>query len=131
MMNSHRCAYSTPAQLRAVMRCASGNLHTVWLQSAQKCAEDGVMKNVGIFPSLAAISKADNICYELAKDTAMTLPQQHAIVIQCHAGMLWLTIAGDVEDYFLRAGESVTCRKDRVVVVEAMCDVTRFRILDN
>jgi hypothetical protein len=103
----------------------------VWLQSARKCAEDGGMKNAAVFPKLVAISDADNICYALAKDSAMTLPQRHAIVIQCCAGILWLTIAGDAEDYFLRAGESVTCRKDRVVVVEALRDVARFWICEN
>jgi Protein of unknown function (DUF2917) len=103
----------------------------LWLQSAQKCAEDGVMKNAAIFPSLLAISDAQHTSYELAKGKAMTLPQQQAIVIQCHAGMLWLTIAGDAKDYFLRAGESVTCQKECVVVVEAMRDVARFQIYDN
>jgi Protein of unknown function (DUF2917) len=113
------------------MRCASGNLQMVWLQSAQKCAEDGVMKNAAVFPPLLATLDPERTSYELAKDKAMTLPQRHAIVIQCHAGMLWLTIAGDAEDYFLRAGESVTCQKDRAVVVEAMRGVARFRIFDN
>lgn len=103
----------------------------VWLQSERKCADDGVMKNTAIFKSLLAIAGANNTSYELAKDEAMTLPQRHAIVIQCHAGMLWLTIAGDAEDYFLRAGESITCQKDRAVVVEAMRDVARFRVCDN
>jgi hypothetical protein len=112
------------------MRCASGNLQMVWLQSAQKCAEDGVMKNIAIFPSLLAISDAEHTSYELAKDKAMTLPQQRATVIQCYAGMLWLTVAGDAEDYFVRAGESMTCRKDRVIVVEAVCDVARFWIYE-
>jgi Protein of unknown function (DUF2917) len=130
-MNSHRCAHSTPAQLRTAIRCAGGDWQMVWLQSAQQCAEDGVMKNTAIFPSLVAISDAERTGYELAKDKAMTLPQRRDIVIQCHAGMLWLTIAGDAEDYFLRAGESVTCQKDRAVVVEAMRDVARFRIFDN
>jgi Protein of unknown function (DUF2917) len=59
------------------------------------------------------------------------VPQRHAIVIQCRAGMLWLTVAGDAKDYFLRAGESVTCHKDRVVVVEAVRNVARFRICDH
>jgi Protein of unknown function (DUF2917) len=86
------------------------------------------MKNTAIFPSPVAISDADNTCYALAKDRAMTLPQRHAIVIQCHAGILWLTIAGDAEDYFVYAGESITCRKDRTIVVEAMRDVARFQI---
>jgi Protein of unknown function (DUF2917) len=100
----------------------------VWLQSARECAEDGVMKNTAIFPSLLAISDAEHTSFELTKNKAMTLPQQRATAIQCYAGMLWLTIAGDAEDYFLCAGESVTCRNDRVVVVEAMRDVARFWI---
>ena len=103
----------------------------VWLQSAQECAEDGVMKNAAIFPSLAVAIAAECTSYALAKDRAMTLPQRDAIVIQCCAGMLWLTIACDAEDYFLCAGESITCRQDRTVVVEAMGDVARFRICDN
>jgi hypothetical protein len=89
------------------------------------------MKNTAIFPPLLATLDPERTSYELAKDRAMTLPQQHAIVIQCSAGILWLTIAGDAEDYFLRAGESVTCQKDRVVVVEAVYAVARFRIFDN
>jgi Protein of unknown function (DUF2917) len=89
------------------------------------------MKNTAILSSQAATIDAERIGYELAKNKVMTLPQRHAVVIQCRAGMLWLTIAGDAEDYFLRAGESVTCRKDRVVVVEAMCDVARFQVFDN
>ncbi len=89
------------------------------------------MKNIAIFPSLATASAAERVNYELAKDKAMTVPQRHAIVIQCHAGILWLTMSGDAEDYFLRAGESVTCRKDRTVVVGAMRDLARFRIFDN
>jgi hypothetical protein len=113
------------------MCCASGDLQMVWLQSVRKSAEDGVMKNAAIFPLQIATINAEHAGYELAKDKAMTLPQQRAIVIQCCAGMLWLTIAGNAEDYFLRAGESITCHKDRVVVVEAMRDVARFRICDS
>lgn len=113
------------------MCCTSGDLHMVWLQSKRKCAEDGVMKNTAILPPLFATIDAERTGYELAKDKAMTLPQRHAIVIQCNAGMLWLTIAGDAEDYFVCAGESITCQKDRVVVVEAMRDVARFRIYGN
>lgn len=127
MMNSHRCAHSTPAQLRAAMCCATSDLQLVWLQSVRECAEDCVMKNVVSFPSLAPAVDAERIGYELAKDSAMTLPQR-AIVIQCCAGMLWLTIAGDAADYFLCAGESITCRKNHTVVVEAMFDVARFWI---
>jgi hypothetical protein len=89
------------------------------------------MKNITIFPPLLATLNPERTSYELAKDRAMTLPQQHAIVIQCHAGMLWLTMAGDAEDYFLCTGESITCNRDRTVVVEAMGDVARFRICDN
>lgn len=89
------------------------------------------MNSAPIFPPLAATIDAERTGYELARDKAMTLPQQRAIVIQCCAGMLWLTIAGNAEDYFLRAGESITCHKDRVVVVEAMRDVARFRICDS
>jgi hypothetical protein len=113
------------------MCCASSEWQMVWLQSAHKCAEDDVMKNAFIFPSLAAISSVEHARYELAKDRAMTLPQRYAMVIQCCAGILWLTIAGDSEDYFLREGESITCHKDRVVVVEAMRDVARFQIYEN
>jgi hypothetical protein len=103
----------------------------VWLQSAQECAEDGGMKNAAVFPSIAATIDAERIGYELAKNRAMTLPLRRVIVIQCHEGILWLTISGDAEDYFLRAGESITCHKDRTVVVEAMYAVARFRICDN
>jgi Protein of unknown function (DUF2917) len=130
MMNSHRCAYSTPAQLRAAMCCASGDLQMVWLQSAHECAEDGVVKNIANLPLQIATIEVKRTGYELAKDRAMTLPQRHVIVIQCHAGMLWLTMSGDAEDYFLRAGESVTCHRDRVVV-EAMHVVARFWIYEN
>jgi hypothetical protein len=103
----------------------------VWLQSARKCAEDGGMKNTAVFPSLLAISDAAHTSYELAKAKAMTLPQQRATAIQCHAGMLWLTIAGDAEDYFLCAGESIVCQKGGAVVVEAVRDVARFQIYGN
>jgi Protein of unknown function (DUF2917) len=89
------------------------------------------MNSAPIFPPLAAAIDAERIGYELAKNKAMTLPQQHAIVIQCHIGMLWLTMSDDAEDYFLRAGESITCQRGRVVVVEALRDVARFRICDN
>jgi hypothetical protein len=89
------------------------------------------MKNTAVFPSLLAISDAAHTSYELAKAKAMTLPQQRATAIQCHAGMLWLTMSEDAEDYFLCAGESITCQKGRVVVVEAMYAVARFRIFDN
>lgn len=88
------------------------------------------MKNAAILPSLVAISDAEHNCYELAKDKAMTLPRQHSIVIQCYAGMLWLTIAGDAEDYFLCAGESIVCQKNHAIVVEAMRRVARFRVRD-
>jgi Protein of unknown function (DUF2917) len=103
----------------------------VWLQSASECAEDGVMKNAAIFPSLTAAIDTERLGYELAKNKAMTLPQRRAIVIQCCAGFLWLTMAGDVKDYFLCAGESISCQRGRVVVVEAMHDAARFRIYEN
>jgi Protein of unknown function (DUF2917) len=89
------------------------------------------MKNTAIFSPLVATIDAECIGYELAIDKAMTLPQRHTILIQCYAGILWLTIAGDAEDYFLRAGESITCHKDRAVVVQAMRAAARFRIFDN
>jgi Protein of unknown function (DUF2917) len=89
------------------------------------------MKNAAIFPPLLATLDPERTSYALAKDKAMTLPQRNAVVIQCRAGLLWLTIAGDSEDYFVRAGESITCHKDRAVVIEAMRDVARFRICGN
>ncbi len=89
------------------------------------------MKNTAIFPPLLATIDAERVGYELAKDSAMTLLQRNAVVIQCHAGMLWLTIADDAEDYFLRAGESIACQKGRAVVVEAVRGVARFQVCDN
>ncbi len=89
------------------------------------------MKNTVIFQPLLSTIDAERVGYELAKDKAMTLPQRNAIVIKCHAGMLWLTIAGDAGDYFLSTGESITCQKDRAVVVEAMRGVARFHVCDN
>lgn len=86
------------------------------------------MKNAVILPSVAAAVDTECVDYELAKDSAMTLPPQRTVVIKCCAGMLWLTIAGDAEDYFVRAGESITCQKDRAVVVGAIRDVARFWI---
>ncbi len=89
------------------------------------------MKNTAIFPPLLATIDAKRSCYELAKDSAMTLPQRNVVVIQCHAGLLWLTIAGDADDYFLCAGESITCQKGRAVVVEAVRGVARFQVCDS
>jgi Protein of unknown function (DUF2917) len=89
------------------------------------------MKNTAIFSPLVATIDAECIGYELVKDKAMTLPQRNAVVIQCRAGLLWLTIAGNGKDYFLRAGESIACHRDRAVVIEAMNDVARFQVCDN
>lgn len=89
------------------------------------------MKNTAIFPPLLATIDAERVRYELAKDRAMTLPQRNAVVIKCHEGTLWLTIAGDAEDYFVCAGESIICQKNRAVVVQAVRAVARFQVCYN
>jgi hypothetical protein len=42
-------------------------------------------------------------------------------------GILWVTLPGDPEDHLLRAGERMTIRNHRNVVVEAI-QAARFRI---
>ena len=85
------------------------------------------MKSDAIFSSQIATIDAERIGYELAKDMTMTLPQQRATAIQCHAGMLWLTIAGDAEDYFLRNSESMICDSGEAIVVEAFGVAAKFQ----
>lgn len=43
-------------------------------------------------------------------------------MIVCTAGVLWLTMEGDSEDYLLRSGERFVAKRHGAVVVQALSD---------
>jgi hypothetical protein len=45
---------------------------------------------------------------------------QPGLSIECEQGVLWITIAGDINDHTLLSGESYVVQDTHLVVIEAM-----------
>ena len=63
----------------------------------------------------------------LAKDQLLALPDGDATLL-CLAGELWLTRDGDIEDYFLKSGQSFAVRRGDRAVVQALLS-SRIRLV--
>ena len=63
----------------------------------------------------------------LAKDQLLALPDADATLF-CLAGELWLTRDGDIEDYFLKSGQSFAIRRGDRAVVQALL-TSRIRLV--
>ena len=63
--------------------------------------------------------RATGLEHALAKDQLLALPDADATLL-CLAGDLWLTRDGDIEDYFLKSGESFAVRRGDRAVVQAL-----------
>lgn len=60
----------------------------------------------------------------LTKGTTLQLRGADGTEIRCDGGQLWLTEAGDANDYFLEGRQSHRVRTHGVVVIEALSDAT-------
>lgn len=56
--------------------------------------------------------------------------RQHGMAIECKNGMVWVTCAGEHQDYILRAGRSYTPRTKGRVVIQAL-DEARVDIAES
>jgi hypothetical protein len=52
---------------------------------------------------------------------------QHAQIVAVEHGLVWLTIEGSPDDYWLAAGGTLTIEPERLVVVEAQAE-SRLRL---
>lgn len=59
---------------------------------------------------------------KLTKGTTLQIRGADGTEIRCDGGQLWLTEAGDPNDYFLEGRESHRVRTHGVVVIEALSD---------
>ncbi|MCF8199901.1 MAG: DUF2917 domain-containing protein [Sulfuritalea sp.] len=57
--------------------------------------------------------------HALRKDQILSLPESR-LMLECLSGSLWLTREGDIDDYFLGAGERVEIWPEEGVVVQAL-----------
>ena len=73
------------------------------------------------------------IAIEQRKEIDLNLPQrevvninhpQPGLTIECEKGILWVTIAGDINDHTLEAGDSFVVQETSSVVIEAVEDAT-------
>jgi hypothetical protein len=71
------------------------------------------------------------IAIEQRKEIDLKLPQhevvnishpQPGLTIECEKGVLWVTVAGDINDHTLEAGESYVIQDANSVVIEAVED---------
>ena len=72
-------------------------------------------------------NRATGLEQALAKDQLLALPDANATLL-CLAGELWLTRDGDIEDYFLKSGESFAIRRGDRAVVQALLS-SRIRLV--
>ena len=56
--------------------------------------------------------------------------RQHRMAIECKHGVVWVTCAGEHQDYILRAGRRYTPRTKGSIVIEAI-DEARVDIEEN
>lgn len=54
--------------------------------------------------------------------TELMAPTQRGITVCCHAGTLWITQDGELDDVILNAGESFTAQRRRDLLLYAMRD---------
>jgi hypothetical protein len=78
------------------------------------------MTSIGIH-STAGLSVLDN-------RTALRLDHHRPVEVQVIAGTAYLTQEGDMRDYILRSGESLTIHDRGEVVVQGL-PFTQFRVL--
>lgn len=60
-----------------------------------------------------------NPSFLIAAGSTVSGQSEHAHKLTVATGRIWLTIAGEDEDFWLSAGESVTIPAQRLVVIEA------------
>ncbi|MBI3285647.1 MAG: DUF2917 domain-containing protein [Burkholderiales bacterium] len=64
-------------------------------------------------------NKFANPSYTIAAGTAISGIADRARAIEVACGRVWLTIQGDLNDYWLQAGETFHLPAGRLVVIEA------------
>lgn len=71
------------------------------------------------------------IAIEQRKEIDLNLPQhevvnishpQPGLTIECEKGVLWVTVAGDLNDHTLEAGDCFVVQENSSVVIEAVED---------
>jgi len=53
-----------------------------------------------------------------------------ALMIQCLAGVLWVTKENDPDDYLLQRGQSLSFIPGGLIVIQALCD-GKFRVISD
>jgi len=57
--------------------------------------------------------------YELTRSRILSLPTAGGLTIACDRGLVWVTAAGQLDDYWVPSGESLSIARGGRVVIEA------------
>jgi hypothetical protein len=80
---------------------------------------------------MVAIAQPQHLELILHREERLQLPRlRHGLTIECTQGVLWVTRAGDIEDYVLYPGERYAPRHHGKIVVEAMREA-RVRLTES
>lgn len=72
---------------------------------------------------MIAIELSKHIDLNLHRHEVLNLSHPHrGMEIECEQGVIWITSAGDINDYTLTAGESYIAQDSRPLVIEAVQD---------
>jgi Protein of unknown function (DUF2917) len=66
--------------------------------------------------------------YALRNAETQVLTPPRECVITCAGGTIWVTMAGDSRDHFLRQGQSLVCAAHAKVVVQAWTYAAQFSV---
>jgi hypothetical protein len=64
--------------------------------------------------------KTEELCLRLEAGALRSFDSDESLTLTSCEGVAWVTQEGDERDYVLHAGESVTIRGKRLVVIEAL-----------
>lgn len=72
---------------------------------------------------MIAIEHCKQIDLHIHQHEVLNLPHPHnGVAIECEQGVVWITSAGDINDYTLTAGESYIVHDSNSLVIEAVQD---------
>ena len=64
----------------------------------------------------------------LVDNVPIRLSSANGVCVRCTAGTVWLTVAGEAGDIFLRAGESYWLRGNGLALLEGLVDGSRVHL---
>ncbi len=72
---------------------------------------------------MIAIEQSKQIDLNLHQHQILNLPHPHSgMSIECEQGVVWITSAGDINDYTLAAGDQFLVQDSRPLIIEAVQD---------